>query len=858
MDGSYYPGLANPNRFGAASVIVFAALTILSSTLYGAAPNHPPDKALESSNYWVFFRDKGFESDTRLQEALRKAESDLSERSRIRRQKVKPDALVDIADLPVNPHYLKEVTDLSGNSPRQLSRWLNAASFMLRSDQVPIVANLPIVKSVAPVRHFIRELPAGEVVQPDAIPPNRDHDFDYGVSLRQNSFLNVPELHDRGFLGQGVMIGIADAGFNNLNHQCFGELEVQATWDFVNGDEDVSDGDDAGSGAHGTKTLSILAGLDPGEFLGAAPHSVYVLAKTENTEVEEEVEEDNLVAGLEWLDSVGVDVISISLGYSNFHEYSELDGNTAVATIAADRAAEVGIVVVAAMGNSGREDYPINKMSSPADGREVLSIGALDRDSSIAAFSSLGPTYDGRIKPDFVSQGVSVYFASSLADDRYLTGSGTSFSTPAVAGLCALLIEADPNLTPAELRDKLRTCSNYRDNPDTLYGWGIPDGLQLLDLIQAEQARLVIPLEAGWNVISSNVVGAAMRLPDIFGDAIQRGHVLVVRNAAGRRYVPNLQINEIPFWNPMEGYQVCMNEPDSVAFEGIQGFANQPIPLSEGWHIVPYLPGFALPPQVAFQSLTDQGMLAVAVDERGDFYAPNLDFNNMSDLITGQGYRLMLEAQSVLVYPRRPERLNFSKPHRQPRFFTRPQAGEGGEFLVIFAPELGDGDEIAFFDDSELVGSGIVESGRCGVTLWREANGTLPKARLHRVGERDYELSPEWLSVEANDPGANLAFWELNLPEAMVKSNSGLSLIAQPNPFNDRLTVDFSSVNGGFVEFRIYDLMGRIMERQILRPTGSGHSGILSFDASKWPSGNYLLKAKAGDDERLLNLKHLK
>jgi subtilisin family serine protease len=271
-----------------------------------------------------------------------------------------------------------------------------------------------------------------------------------------------------------------DAGFDLLAHQAFSSMNIIATWDFVNGDPDVENGSDMGDGSHGTATLSIIGGFFEGQLIGPAYDADFILAKTENTDSETPIEEDNWIAALEWADSIGVDITSTSLGYLDFdppfpsYTWQDMDGNTARITIGADLAVGLGIFVVNSAGNGGLVSPPENTLGAPADGDSVLAAGSVNSSGSRSSFSSVGPTFDGRIKPDLMAMGSSTYHACNSSSGCYSGfGGGTSYSCPLIAGASALILEADPSLTPMELMTVLKTYSSRSSNPDNLMGWGI-------------------------------------------------------------------------------------------------------------------------------------------------------------------------------------------------------------------------------------------------------------------------------------------------------------------------------------------------------------------------------------------------
>ncbi len=271
-----------------------------------------------------------------------------------------------------------------------------------------------------------------------------------------------------------------DAGFNNLQHEAFQQLTVLHTWDFVNNDSVVSDEPgQMGSGNHGTYTLSTLAGFKEGQLIGPAFGAGFLLAKTENTDSERHIEEDNWVAGAEWADSLGADIISSSLGYLDFdagegdYTWEDMDGNTTIVTIGADIAASRGILVVNSAGNEGSATPPQNTLVAPADGDSVLAVGAVTSGGLRAPFSSMGPTADGRIKPDVMARGVATYCASPNQPNEYVTVSGTSLSCPLVAGAAALVLQASPGITNMQIIDALHQTASQANTPDNQYGWGI-------------------------------------------------------------------------------------------------------------------------------------------------------------------------------------------------------------------------------------------------------------------------------------------------------------------------------------------------------------------------------------------------
>jgi len=418
---------------------------------------------------WVFFTDKGIVSPIHLERELDKIRKSLTERSVRRRAKVRAEEnLADYLDLYIIQSYVNQVDQIV-KKVRIQSRWLNAVSAEATSAQISKVAVLPFVQKITLVNSFKRNEPP---LSTSFIEKEYEiADFDYGYSWEQLNQIRVTKLHQLGYSGKGVLVCLLDTGFRK-SHQVFQYASVVAERDFVNEDSDVQyDPNDPYdySDSHGTATWSVLGGYAHGELIGPAHGADFLLAKTEHTDLEEPIEEDYWVGGVEWADSYGVDVVSSSLGYIDWYTFEDMDGDTAITTIAADRAVSLGIVIVTAVGNERNNSW--GHIIAPADGHYVIAAGAVDEQGLIAPFSSPGPTFDGRIKPEVCARGVDTYVASSNFGYRF--GDGTSFSTPLVAGVVALLLEIHPDWTPTQVREALLNTASYKDNPNNDYGWGI-------------------------------------------------------------------------------------------------------------------------------------------------------------------------------------------------------------------------------------------------------------------------------------------------------------------------------------------------------------------------------------------------
>ena len=441
--------------------------------------------AQETVSVWVFFKDKG----ENLEESLELTEQNLLPKARERRLRhFGPEgALVDFYDLPVYPEYINTINTYA-EKIRHKSRWLNAVTIDVRKDNLQSVSDLEFVSQLDLV--FLKDEPVRELENfPTALNTNTEslEYLNYGESLDQNQQINVVPLHNMGYDGSGVLVAMLDAGFNNLEHQALQHLNILATWDFVNGDSIVWDeAGQMGSGNHGTWTLSALAGFKEGFLIGPAYGADFLLAKTENTDWERHIEEDAWIAGAEWADSLGADIISSSLGYLNGfthgdtnYTWQNMDGNTTIVTIGADLAAGRGILVVNSAGNEGSSSPTIqNTLIAPADGDSVLAIGSVTSSGSRSSFSSMGPTADGRIKPDVMARGSQTRCASVWDTTSYSSVSGTSLSCPLVAGAAALVLQANPSYTNMDIIEALRSTASQASNPNNSYGWGIIDAFQ--------------------------------------------------------------------------------------------------------------------------------------------------------------------------------------------------------------------------------------------------------------------------------------------------------------------------------------------------------------------------------------------
>ncbi len=438
-----------------------------------------------TERFWVYFNDK----DSPVSGSAEAYKSTLSDRALERRRSQQID--LDALDLPVNSKYIENLQK-TGVTIHRKSRWFNAVSVYLNDISREQILALPYVNAIEPVLGFRgKKKPLAKSQTLTEIAST-----DYGGSQNQNSMLGVPEIHELGYSGENVRIALFDTGFL-LKHEALQHVNVIDTYDFVQGDDNVANepGDAPGQHNHGTTVLAVIGGYQPGKMIGPAYSAEYVLAKTEDISSETHVEEDNWVAAVEWADSLGVDIISSSLGYSVFdsgegdYTYEDMDGETTIVTRGANIATRKGIAVFSSAGNEGNKKWQY--ITAPADGKDVIAMGGVMPDGEYWGVSSRGPTSDGRIKPDLAAQGQSVYTINPGTLDEYMTGSGTSLSCPLGAGTAALVLNLDPTLTASELRNLMKSSASQADSPDNFLGYGVIDLVKIAGVLKREHQVII-------------------------------------------------------------------------------------------------------------------------------------------------------------------------------------------------------------------------------------------------------------------------------------------------------------------------------------------------------------------------------
>lgn len=420
-------------------------------------------------SYWVQLKDK---NGTAFQ--IAHPENFLSQRAIDRR--VRQHIPIDETDLPVSRVYLDSLQKL-GLEIFHVSKWLNGVT--VRTADTALVSQVKKLSFVTAVQLTKPALVTKSVRQKFAEPEtNLSSDpASYGNSYNQLSQLNGQYLHNQGFRGKGIRIAVLDAGFWHVNQiTAFDSLRnsgrILGTRDFVDPSSDIYQ-----QHTHGMSVLSCMGGNLPGILLGTAPDASFYLFRTEDAATEYLIEEDNWVAAAELADSLGVDVINSSLGYNIFddpkmsHTYADMNGKTTRVTQGANMAFQKGILVFTSAGNEGSNSW--KHIIAPSDGQNVIGVAAVDVNGIRASFSSVGPAFGGAVKPNVAARGSATYLITSSGIPG--TSSGTSFSSPVLAGMGACLVQANPYASTKQLKLAIEQSASQYAKPDSLLGYGIPD-----------------------------------------------------------------------------------------------------------------------------------------------------------------------------------------------------------------------------------------------------------------------------------------------------------------------------------------------------------------------------------------------
>ncbi|MGA9638610.1 S8 family serine peptidase [Flavobacterium sp.] len=414
----------------------------------------------------------------------------LSQRALDRRSNQK--IAIDFKDIPINYSFINEVKKTNGFTVMAQSKWLNAIHLRGNVAAIRSLKKHPFIEKIIfanKTLNLSNKSAQTEKVRMAGKTKNTTVNHNYGVSENQIKMLNGDVLHKQNYTGLGKIIAVLDSGFPGVNTVApFARIrnanKIVGGYNFVGHNDNYYSG-----GTHGTYVLSSMAGYSENSLVGSAPDASYYLFITEDDVDENPVEESYWVQAAEKADSLGVDIITTSLGYFRDHtnsaydyNYADMSGNATFVSKGANIAFSRGMVVVASGGNEGNTSEP--HIGAPADAFSVLTVGAVNSKGTRAGFSSIGPSYDGRIKPDVMAQGQ----ATILSDEKgnIVTASGTSFSGPIIAGMVACLWQAFPHKTNQEIKDMVIRSSSKFTSPTNEYGYGIPDFSLALGIVLPE------------------------------------------------------------------------------------------------------------------------------------------------------------------------------------------------------------------------------------------------------------------------------------------------------------------------------------------------------------------------------------
>ena len=449
--------------------------------------------SIAQEDAWVYFTNKPNAS-TFLANPL----TMLSQRALDRR--TTQNIALDITDVPVHQLYIDQVAAAAGITVMAKSKWLNSVHVRGSQADIQALTSLSFVNSI----DFANNALNTRLAQPKDLKikkVNKEFEqlvtYNYGGSNNQVQMLNGHLLHQQDYTGQGKIIAVLDSGFIGVDTAApFQNLitnnQILGGYNFPDRNTNYFSRHN-----HGTSVLSCMGGFVDGQLIGTAPNAQYYLFITEDVNSENPVEESYWVEAAEVADSLGVDVINSSLGYFEYdnpaysYSYSDMNGTTAFASRGADMAFNKGMMVVISAGNSGNSSNPY--VGVPAEAINVLAVGAVDSNENYASFSSIGPSFDGRIKPDVCAKGQGT--TVSTTSGSIVTGSGTSYASPVLAGMVATFWSAIPSLTNIQLRQFIKESADLFANPTAQKGYGVPDfQLALTNALNATDFTIENPI----------------------------------------------------------------------------------------------------------------------------------------------------------------------------------------------------------------------------------------------------------------------------------------------------------------------------------------------------------------------------
>lgn len=479
-------------------------------------------------------------------------------------------------DLPVNPSY---VIQLKATGARVIftSRWFNGLVVEADETQLASIKKLSFYKGIELNKPIYAAVDVGITRTSNQSRTSQTfEEFDYGKMKNQIQILGADYFHEKKILGENMLIGVFDNGFSRMDQlgyfsKLFEDKRIIDTYDFVAQETNVFD-----DGSHGTNTLSTIAAYEPGNMIGVAPKASFALYQTENNGGESPYEEVTWLLAAERADSLGVDIISSSLGYNYFdgkyntpeynYTYADMDGHTTIVSRAARYASRKGILVVNSAGNEGSNSWKY--IIAPADVDSVFSIGATDYSLNYANFSSIGPNAIGQTKPDISAVGQGVYVGNNIGTGTATTSNGTSFSAPQIAGLCALVWQAFPILTAQQVISIIKKTGHLAANPDNYLGYGVPDLRKIEAIFELEYKPLATTNEKKEDItISPNPITnyIQLQIPDyLVGEKAQ---IWIYTNNGTLLSEMNMELTKqtfLPFSNTISGLYLIKLETNSI------------------------------------------------------------------------------------------------------------------------------------------------------------------------------------------------------------------------------------------------------------------------------------------------------
>lgn len=459
---------------------------------------------------------------------------------------------LNFTDAPIEKAYVNQVKNSAGITILAQSKWLNALHVLGNVTDITALKNLAIVDRIdfadKSLNGTLKKVQSIEVLTPTTTSQIQTV-YNYGNSANQIQMLNGHLLHENGYTGQGKIIAVIDAGFSGVDTaQPFERLQtnnqILGGYDFVSRTANFYT-----KSSHGTSVLSTIGGYTEGKLVGTAPDASFYLFTTEDETYEGPLEESLWVEAAEKADSLGVDIITTSLGYFGgytnpkySHTYTDMDGKTTFISRGAEIAFSKGIFIVASAGNEGSTSEP--HVGAPADATSVLTVGAVNSSKTKASFSSIGPTFDNRIKPEVMAQGQATYLSN--ASGVIGTANGTSFSCPIIAGMVACLWQAFPEKTNHEIKDLIISSSDRFTTSDNQYGFGIPDfalaATSVLSLAKLEKNDFILYPNPTENeitfILSENNARAKVLVFSVLGQKLLEAEITFDKNKISLQDLP--------------------------------------------------------------------------------------------------------------------------------------------------------------------------------------------------------------------------------------------------------------------------------------------------------------------------------